>query len=108
VGEEEEELAGAERPEACLSSRGLLLLAPGSEQDQEEGDRTERTSTRIMSLEASAVATTKRIIFPAFHKVGFVILAVRVGLITITYESEAYCSHSFEFLSMGTSMIAVC
>jgi hypothetical protein len=60
-----------------------------------------------MSLEASAIATTKRIIFPAFYKVGFVILVVRVGLITITYESEAYYSYSFEFLSMRTSMITV-
>jgi hypothetical protein len=62
---------------------------------------------RIISLEASAIAITKRIIFPVFHKVGFVILAVRIGLITIIYESEAYCSHSFEFLSIGTSIITV-
>jgi hypothetical protein len=61
-----------------------------------------------MSLEASAIAMTKRIIFPVFHKVGFVILAVRIGLITITYKSEAYYSHSFEFLSIGISIIAIC
>jgi hypothetical protein len=67
----------------------------------------ERISTRIMSLEASAIAITKRIIFPVFHKVGFIILVVHISLITIIYESEAYYSHSFEFLSIGTSMITI-
>jgi hypothetical protein len=61
-----------------------------------------------VSPEASIVAMAEGTIFPAFYKVGFVILAVRVSLITIAYESEAYYSHSFEFLSMGISMIAVC
>jgi hypothetical protein len=60
-----------------------------------------------MSLEASIIAIAKGTIFPAFYKVGFIILVVRISLITITYESKAYYSHSFEFLSMGTSMIAV-
>jgi hypothetical protein len=60
-----------------------------------------------MSLEASITAMAKRTIFPAFYKVGFIILVVRTGLITIIYESKAYYSHSFEFLSIGTSMITV-
>jgi hypothetical protein len=105
---EEEELAWAKGPEAYLSSRDLLLLVPGFEWGQEGGNRTERTSTRVVSPEASAAAATKRIIFTAFLKVGLVILAVRAGLITIAYESEAHCSHSFELLSVGTSMITVC
>jgi hypothetical protein len=62
---------------------------------------------RIISLEVSAIAMTKRIIFPAFHKVGFIILVVRIGLITIMYESKAYYSYSFEFLSIGISIIAI-
>jgi hypothetical protein len=60
-----------------------------------------------MSLEVSAIAITKRIIFPVFYKVGFIILVVHIGLITITYESEAYYSYSFKFLSIGISIITV-
>jgi hypothetical protein len=67
----------------------------------------ERISTRIMSLEASAIAITKRIIFLVFYKVGFIILVVRISLITIIYESEAYYSYSFEFLSIGISIITI-
>jgi uncharacterized membrane protein len=60
-----------------------------------------------MSLEVSAIAMTKRIIFPVFYKVGFVILVVHISLITITYESKAYYSYSFEFLSIGISIITI-
>jgi len=60
-----------------------------------------------MSLEVSTIAITKRIIFPVFYKVGFIILVVRVSLITITYKSKAYYSHSFKFLSIGISMITI-
>jgi hypothetical protein len=60
-----------------------------------------------MSLKASIIAIAKRTIFPVFYKVGFIILAVRVGLITIIYESKAYYSHSFKFLSIGISIITV-
>jgi uncharacterized membrane protein len=67
----------------------------------------ERISTGIVSLEASIIAMAKGTIFPAFHKVGFVILVVHVGLITIIYESKAYYSYSFKFLSMGISIITV-
>jgi hypothetical protein len=60
-----------------------------------------------MSLEASIIAMTKRIIFLVFYKVGFIILVVRISLITITYKSEAYYSYSFEFLSIRISIIAI-
>jgi hypothetical protein len=60
-----------------------------------------------MSLEASITAMAKRTIFPAFYKVGFIILVVYISLITIAYKSEAHYSHSFKFLSMGISMITV-
>jgi uncharacterized membrane protein len=67
----------------------------------------ERISTRVISLEVSAIAATKRIIFTAFLKVGLIILVIHIGLITIIYESKAYYSHSFELLSVGISIIAV-
>jgi hypothetical protein len=60
-----------------------------------------------MSLEASIIAIAKGTIFPVFHKVGFIILVVRAGLITITYESKAYYSYSFKFLSIGISIITI-
>jgi uncharacterized membrane protein len=60
-----------------------------------------------VSLEVSAIAITKRIIFTVFLKVGLIILVVHIGLITIIYESEAYYSYSFELLSVGISIIAI-
>jgi uncharacterized membrane protein len=50
---------------------------------------------------------TKRIIFPVFYKVGFVILVVHIGFITIIYESKAYYSYSFKFLSIEISIITI-
>jgi hypothetical protein len=104
---EEEELTWAKGPEACLSSRDLLLLVPRFEWGQEGGNRTERISTRIISPEVSAIAVTKRIIFTVFLKVGLIILVVYIGLITIVYESKAYYSYSFKLLSVGISIITV-
>jgi hypothetical protein len=43
----------------------------------------------------------------AFVEVGLVILAVRAGLIISAYDSKAHGSHSFELLSMGTSVVTV-
>ena len=60
-----------------------------------------------MSLKVSTIAIIKRIIFPVFYKVGFIILVVYIGLITITYKSKAYYSYSFKFLSIGTSIITI-
>jgi hypothetical protein len=62
---------------------------------------------RIMSLEVSAIAMIKRIIFLVFYKVEFIILVVYISLITIIYKSKAYYSYSFEFLSMGISIITI-
>jgi uncharacterized membrane protein len=62
---------------------------------------------RIISLEVSTIAITKRIIFLVFYKVGFVILVVHVSLITIIYKSKAYYSYSFKFLSIGISIITI-
>jgi len=62
---------------------------------------------RIMSLEASTIAITKRIIFLVFYKVGFIILVVHISLITIIYKSKAYYSYSFKFLSIGISIITI-
>jgi hypothetical protein len=62
---------------------------------------------RIISLEVSTIAITKRIIVPVFYKVRFIILVVHISLITITYESKAYYSHSFKFLSIGISIITI-
>ena len=66
-----------------------------------------RISTRIISLEVSIIVITKRIIFLVFYKVGFIILVVRISLITITYKSKAYYSYSFKFLSIGISIITI-
>jgi len=60
-----------------------------------------------MSLEVSTIAITKKIIFPVFYKVGFIILVVYISLITIIYESKAYYSYSFKFLSIGISIIII-
>ena len=43
----------------------------------------------------------------ALIKVGLVLLAARAGLSISTYDSKAHSGHSFEFLSMGTSIVAV-
>jgi hypothetical protein len=43
----------------------------------------------------------------AFVEAGLVFLAVRAGLIIGAYDSKAHGSHSCEFLSMGTSVVAV-
>jgi hypothetical protein len=60
-----------------------------------------------MSLEVSIITMTKRIIFPVFYKVGFVILVVYISFITIIYKSKAYYSYSFKFLSIGISIITI-
>jgi hypothetical protein len=62
---------------------------------------------RIVFLEVSIIVTTKRTIFLVFYEVGFVILVVYIGLITITYKSKAYYSYSFEFLRIGISIIII-
>jgi hypothetical protein len=60
-----------------------------------------------MSLEVSTIVITKRTIFLVFYKVGFVILVVYISLITIIYESKAYYSYSFKFLSIEISIITI-
>jgi hypothetical protein len=57
--------------------------------------------------EISAIARTKRAILVALIKVGLVLLAARIGLSISTYNSKAYSGYSFEFLSMGTSIVTV-
>ena len=60
-----------------------------------------------MLPETSAVARTERAILVALIKVGLVLLAARAGLSISTYNSKAHSGHSFEFLSIGTSIVAV-
>jgi len=62
---------------------------------------------RVISLEVSTIAITKRIIFIVFLKIRLIILVVYIGLITIIYESKAYYSYSFKLLSVGISIITI-
>jgi hypothetical protein len=62
---------------------------------------------RIISLELSTIAITKRIIFLVFYKVRFIILVIHISLIIIIYESKAYYSYSLKFLSIGISIITI-
>jgi hypothetical protein len=60
-----------------------------------------------MLLEISAIARTERAILVALIKVGLVLLVARAGLSISTYDSKAHSGHSFKFLSMRTSIVAV-
>jgi hypothetical protein len=60
-----------------------------------------------MLLEISAIARTKRAILVVLIKVGLVLLVARIGLSISTYNSKAHSSHSFEFLSMRTSIVTI-
>ena len=42
-----------------------------------------------------------------FYKVEFIILVVYIGICTIIYSSKAYYSYSFEFLSIGISIVTI-
>ena len=71
------------------------------------GNYIERISIRVISLEVSIIAITKRIIFTVFLKIGLIILVVYISLITIIYKSKAYYNYSFKFLSIGISIITI-
>jgi hypothetical protein len=60
-----------------------------------------------MLLETSAIARTKRAILVVLIKVGLLLLIAYIGLSISTYDSKAYSSHSFKFLSMGISIVTI-
>jgi uncharacterized membrane protein len=60
-----------------------------------------------MFLEISAIARTKKVILVVLIKVGLVFLVAYIGLSISIYNSKAYNSYSFEFLSMGISIITI-
>jgi hypothetical protein len=60
-----------------------------------------------MLPEISAITRTKRAILVVLIKVGLVLLVARAGLSISTYDSKAYSSYSFKFLSMGISIVTI-
>ena len=60
-----------------------------------------------MFLEISTIARTKKVILVVLIKVELVLLIAYIGLSISTYNFKAYSSYSFEFLSIGISIVTI-
>jgi hypothetical protein len=60
-----------------------------------------------MLLEISTIAKTKRVILVVLIKVELVFLVAHAGLSISIYDSKAYSSYSFKFLSMEISIVII-
>ena len=66
-----------------------------------------RIFMRVVFLEISAIARTKRAILVVLIKVGLVLLIAYIGLSISIYDSKAYSGYSFKFLSIGISIVTI-
>jgi uncharacterized membrane protein len=66
-----------------------------------------RIFIRIMFLEIFTITRIKKVILVVLIKVKLVLLVAYIGLSISIYNSKAHSNYSFEFLSMGISIVTI-